>query len=140
VLVLQLLFLLVVFGGGFVGASAPVAVELDVFSGRPNPTWLLTGAEAAELRSRLADPTHTPLAPAAVPPPSGRLGYRGFVLGDPEHTLAGADRLEVGEGFVRAVDGATGRTLAVFADADRTLERWLVAGARGRAEPGLLPD
>jgi hypothetical protein len=140
VLGLQLVLLLAVFGGGFVGASTPVAVELDVFSGRPNPTWQLTGAEAAELRSRLADPTRTPLASATVPPPSGRLGYRGFVLGDPERTLAGADRLEVGEGFVRAVHGATGRTLAVFADADRALERWLVAAARSRAEPGLLPD
>jgi hypothetical protein len=49
-------------------------VELDVFSGRPNPRWTLAGARLADVIRHLpegaqveaAEPTH--------------LGYRGFVL------------------------------------------------------------
>lgn len=131
--------LLTFLGGGFVTSADSLTVELDVFSGRPNPTWQLSGAEAAGLRRQLTALTPHPMAPDRVPSPSGRLGYRGFVVFDPSRTLAGADRLEVGEGFVRAVDGATGRTLAVFADADHSAERWLTAAAHGRVDPGLLP-
>jgi hypothetical protein len=140
VLALLHVLLVAVLGGGFVGSPSPFAVELDVFSGRPNPTWQLTGPEAAELRAILTDPTRVPLEPTAVPPPSGRLGYRGFVLDDPDRALAGANRIEVGEGFIRAVDRASDRTLAVYADVDRALERWLIAAARSRVDRGLLPD
>jgi len=31
-------------------------VEIDLFSGRPNPTWELTAAEVSELKARLATP------------------------------------------------------------------------------------
>jgi hypothetical protein len=51
-----------------------VEVELDVFSGRPNPRWTLMAGRAEEVRELLRD-----LEPADRPQPSG-LGYRGFVL------------------------------------------------------------
>lgn len=63
-------------------------IELDVFSGRPNPRWELDEDSAAALRrllSRLAVTTDTP------PEPPG-LGYRGFVFdGDagPERAYGG---------------------------------------------------
>jgi len=49
-------------------------VELDVFSGRPNPRWQLSDAEAARLVELIAtlDPA------AAAPPAPPGLGYRGF--------------------------------------------------------------
>ena len=54
---------------------ARVEVELDIFSGMPNPTWVLTDAEADSFVKRLA---------AAPPGPatelSGNLGYRGFIV------------------------------------------------------------
>lgn len=50
-------------------------VVMDVFSGRPNPQWQLTPAEARELRDRLAA---RPSVPLAMPPPI--LGLRGFVV------------------------------------------------------------
>lgn len=59
--------------------GAEVEVELDVFSGRPNPHWTLGGDRAQELPDLLRD-----LEPAESREPPG-LGYRGFLL-----TAAGA--------------------------------------------------
>jgi len=54
-----------------------VAVELDIFSGRPNPRWTLSPKEAQQLAERVrADPSQLlPLDSEA-----GGLGYRGFVI------------------------------------------------------------
>ena len=49
-------------------------IELDAFSGRPNPVWTLTDEEARELQALLAAATE----PVAAP--SEALGYRGFVV------------------------------------------------------------
>ena len=55
-------------------------VELDVFSGRPNPRWELDEAASREVRRRAST-----LVPATVPAPEPPgLGYRGFVYADPE--------------------------------------------------------
>lgn len=50
-------------------------VILDVFSGRPNPTWELVGREASQMVERVAGRT---VARALDAPPS--LGYRGFIV------------------------------------------------------------
>lgn len=52
-------------------------VELDVFSGRPNPRWVLTPGEAAEFSQRVLNGT-TPAVPVDVS--EGNLGYRGFII------------------------------------------------------------
>lgn len=49
-------------------------VELDVFSGRPNPTWPLTAEEGRDLLARVGR-----LSPGGGPLPAG-LGYRGFIV------------------------------------------------------------
>ena len=82
-------------------------VELDIFSGRPNPRWELSDTEAATVRE-LIDALAP--APAAAPPVPPGLGYRGFRIDD----VATAFR-----GFVRA----RGRVLA---DPQRRVERFLV--------------
>lgn len=53
-----------------------ISVELDIFSGNPNPVWTLTATEEKELMARvMADPSLT------LPPKSaGGLGYRGFII------------------------------------------------------------
>ena len=53
-------------------------VEVDVFSGRPNPGWLLDGDASQKLRRVLAD--LTPSQSSAADPPG--LGYRGFLVAD----------------------------------------------------------
>lgn len=53
-----------------------ITVELDIFSGNPNPVWTLTAQEEKELVARvMADPSLT-LAPKSA----GKLGYRGFII------------------------------------------------------------
>ncbi|MCP3137654.1 hypothetical protein [Pyxidicoccus xibeiensis] len=54
-----------------------VTVELDIFSGRPNPKWTLSEREVRQLAERIrADPSL--LLPLDAD--TGGLGYRGFVL------------------------------------------------------------
>ena len=83
-------------------------VELDIFSGRPNPRWQLDeqGAEALrELLSRLAATTDSP------PEPPG-LGYRGFLLTDE------TGKFRACGGYVTRPDGA-------YADPTSSVERFL---------------
>ena len=54
-----------------------VEVELDVFSGRPNPRWVVPGVERDSLLNMVAS-----LREAQGPMPSTGLGYRGFILRD----------------------------------------------------------
>jgi hypothetical protein len=110
-------------------------VTLDIFSGRPNPSWTLNPAEAKELVQRLVG-----LPPARQPPPSVGLGYRGFLITNPQE--------EGGlPGEIRACRGAiisrTKEGVARFDDVNQ-LEAWLAEQARkhgyGRlvdAVPGL---
>ncbi len=83
-------------------------VELDVFSGRPNPRWELDEDSAAALRrllSRLSVSTDTP-------PRQPGLGYRGFVFDS-----------EMDHG--RAYKGYVIKSDAVFADPSSSIERFL---------------
>lgn len=53
-----------------------ITVELDIFSGNPNPRWALSDAEASDLLDRvMADRSL-----AAPPKQVGSLGYRGFII------------------------------------------------------------
>lgn len=53
-----------------------IAVELDIFSGNPNPVWKLEPKEENELIERvIADPSLT-----SPPKSAGGLGYRGFTI------------------------------------------------------------
>ena len=62
-------------------------VTLNIFSGRPNPQWILDDAATAELRERI---TFRPTVTAAAPPGSIRgLGYRGI-----EVRFAGVRRMK----------------------------------------------
>lgn len=86
-------------------------MELDVFSGRPNPTWQLDETQARDLTSRhrgLAETTDRP------PEPPG-LGYRGFL-----YSLDG-NAWRAWKGFVSTQDRA-------LADPARSVERTLLAG------------
>lgn len=87
-------------------------VELELFSGRPDPRWCLDPGDAQEFRVLTAG---LPLAdPAAARPPAPGLGYRGFTVTDADrvvHVFAG-----------RVTEGATSRS-----DPGRSVERWLLA-------------
>lgn len=91
-------------------------VELDIFSGMPNPAWTLTNAEADSFAAQLAALPEGPRNEL-----SGHLGYRGFIV----QCTQGADTqlIRIQDGAVHISKGATN----VFArDNDRQLERWLL--------------
>ena len=94
-------------------ARSSVTVELDIFSGRPNPSWILGSNEGAELLQLVR--SKSVVATSSSPPPA--LGYRGFVV-----TIASGarpERLRVWAGTVE-LDGRH------YDDADRTVERYLI--------------
>ena len=107
-------------------AGEPARVELDVFSGRPNPAWTLSADDDAALRGRLAA---LPAAPAAEL--HNDLGYRGLVVTLSE---AGTPRVvRIQRGHVKA-DGAQP---ADRADEGRALERWVLETGKDDVEPSV---
>lgn len=107
---------------------ARTEVELDIFSGMPNPTWVLTPAEEESLERRLAALPRT--SPSE---PSGRLGYRGLIVkaaDDPD-----TRPIRVHSGTVHITEGETtihGR------DEGRELERWLIETGRPHLPENVL--
>ena len=97
-------------------------VELDAFSGLPNPKWQLTDVEEVELEKRLQDLPVT--EPGAIPE---NLGYRGFVIVDENGTT---QRITVTRnGFVVKHDANGGRWYEDKHGAEQYLVR--LAQARG---------
>jgi hypothetical protein len=103
-------------------------VEVDLFSGRPNPTWSLTPEEVAHLVGSVDE-----LAPAAAREAPGWLGYRGlrFRLFSQGREIASAESFDE---HLSRLDAAGIRHLA---DPGRKVERWLLGTGEGRIEPEI---
>ncbi|HEY5853552.1 MAG TPA: hypothetical protein VIW24_05730 [Aldersonia sp.] len=100
----------------------PLSVELDIFSGQPNPSWTLAERDAAEFMRRVEG---LPETEREFAPPG--LGYRGFLIsGLPETTSC-----RVFGGIV-ACSGAAGERR--FEDT-RGTEQWLLDQAEQRGWP-----
>jgi hypothetical protein len=130
----------------------PIEVMLDIFSGRPNPTWTLSGRATEELR-RLLDASRGERREEG--PPSPYLGYTGFVVtnrgsvaGVPYRLRVYGGVLAVREQFPEETgqEGKQGRegkkpkgrarkvkpqTVVYYADTHR-IESWLLEQAAGR--------
>jgi len=91
----------------------PVEVELDIFSGRPNPKWTLEPRLEAELCDKLDSLLSD--TRGSFPEPPG-LGYRGFLIGMETGTI------RVYRGTVQIGD-------EVKEDPARALEKWLLETA-----------
>jgi hypothetical protein len=86
-----------------------MVVELDVFSGRPNPRWELDRQTTSALQRLLRRLKRT----AARPPEPPGLGYRGFVWMD------GSDVVRAYRGYVRT-------PRAVYGDPSMAVEKLLL--------------
>ena len=99
-------------------------VEVDAFSGLPNPTWELSSDEANDILARLE---LLPPVNASVSVPD--LGYRGFLL----HT--GDREIRIYQGFV-----ITEQSGDVHAYRDsRGVEETLAGYARSRGFGNVIP-
>jgi len=100
-------------------------VELDIFSGRPNPRWTLDAAEESELIIRLLDRS-VPMGPIAIT--EGKLGYRGFVVRASGPTADALAAYGLPSAF-RVRDG-------VASTIDLAAEQWLLmSGSAGGLDP-----
>jgi hypothetical protein len=99
--------------------EATMHVELDIFSGRPNPAWNLTAAQATELFQLIAS---LPLDERDHPAAPG-LGYRGF---DITEQATPPRQISV---FMGRVETIGDQGVEVRYDAARALERWLLGSA-----------
>ena len=103
-----------------------VWVELDVFSGRPNPTWALTPDQVRALLAHVAR-----LEPAS-PCSSSRdqLGYRGVTA----YNLPQLRRARVSGGCVELSTEPT----TWWIDRDQAVERWLIGTGRSVEQASLI--
>ena len=94
-------------------------VELDVYSGRPNPTWALSPADISLLQKKLgAMPT------TAAQPYPDRLGYRGLLVTLTDQATGKPVMVWQVAAGVAQVDAGTVHDY--YADSGRALERWLL--------------
>jgi len=91
-------------------------VELDIFSGRPNPRWNLNPAQQAAFQAAL---DALPISGTAAPENDG-LGYRGFLVTDPANP---GRRIRAYAGCVTLSDGSR---IEVRKDEAKTIEHWLL--------------
>jgi hypothetical protein len=107
---------------------ARAEVELDIFSGMPNPTWVLTPAEAERLALGLAA-----LPRISACELSPRLGYRGLVVNVTHGNETRLVRVQSG-----CVQIAEGDTTIHARDERRELERWLIETGRPRLTENVI--
>lgn len=78
--------------------SSTLIVELDVFSGRPNPRWQLSRAEAIDVEEALHDLPRTEASPNEP-----GLGYRGLILMNPTPAAGLVPRIRIHGGVITRV-------------------------------------
>lgn len=125
------LTLLLLFGC-FISASegGKMQVEVDAFSGRPNPQWELTSQEADEFVGLFqALPQHG--GEASV---KEGLGYRGLRITKPGESDADYSEISISNGLVVARQSGQFKQ---FADQNRKLERWVFQTGKGRLDETL---
>ena len=101
------------------------SIELDAFSGQPNPTWQMTAAEARDIAARLRD-----LPAVEERLPETTLGYRGFTIRNED-----GSRIYVTRGLVAVMVGNDAAD--VFRDA-HDVEGALKTQARARNYGGVV--
>src|ERR1700676_3786237 len=96
-------------------------VTLDIFSGRPNPSWTMCADDEKELARQLAD-----LPRAGEVPGGDDLGYRGFVITNHAGQSGLPAEVRVFEGVVTIKSDAG---ISTFRDMNH-VEKWLAEQAR----------
>lgn len=100
-----------------------VSVEVDIFSGMPNPEWILPDATVPVFQAKLSG---LPRSAEQLRP--GNLGYRGLII----RMRDGTDQ------EIRVQNGLVDVAGSVFLDKQRAFERWLVTTGRTFVDEDIL--
>jgi hypothetical protein len=105
-----------------------VEVELDIFSGMPNPAWVLDDTQALRFKALLSAASQSSQGELA-----NNLGYRGFIVTVYEGGNIKSVRIQNGTVHV-SKEGSVVR----LKDGGRGLERWLFDAAKPHLTPELF--
>ncbi|MEG4273234.1 MULTISPECIES: hypothetical protein [unclassified Microcoleus] len=102
-------------------------VEVDMFSGRPNPHWELSVQESQEFTQRFQSLS----AHQGEGTVNEGLGYRGLIVRESGEEVEGDPKIVIYKGLVVAI--ANGKS-QLLTDENRTLEKWLIQTGKSRLE------
>ncbi|MGN6821422.1 MAG: hypothetical protein ACTHJ7_01380 [Candidatus Nitrosocosmicus sp.] len=97
---------------------------LDVFSGRPNPTWTLTKEQAILFLNNISEIKPTDKNIQSYP--EKILGYRGFIVDQITNTDLTSKRFQIYNGAIKVLSNGSSYFLK---DKDSQLEKWLLKTA-----------
>lgn len=122
--------------------QAAMSVEVDLYSGRPNPHFVLRDATAGELTRRVEALEPIPPDELSEAPTADGLGYRGLrvQVGTNDTATSGSDaakavEIMVFDGIVTVSERGGGTRL--LRDPGRGLEGWLAEAGAARLEPAV---
>jgi hypothetical protein len=104
--------------------STSMHATLDIFSGQPNPSWMIDKESADLLIKRIQ---HLPRTVAKTLP-RDKLGYRGIEITVEDPPKAGITRILLYKGFVTL--NLADDQILYLADRKKTIEPWLLHLAR----------
>jgi hypothetical protein len=107
---------------GAIQQSAQAKVELDIFSGVPNPNWTLAPAYVFDLANRIAG--LTPAKQIGQRPEN--LGYRGFIVLISSKKSNIVQTIRLYHGVIEVMDS---KGSAYYLDPSRQIELWLLSTA-----------
>ncbi len=105
-------------------------VEVDMFSGRPNPHWELTVPESQEFARRFQSLS----AHKGEGFVNEGLGYRGLIVRESGEEVEGDRDIVIYQGLVVAKRQDKSQQ---FTDQNRALEKWLIQTGEGRLDDVL---
>lgn len=105
-------------------------VEVDMFSGRPNPHWELTVPESQDFAQRFQS-LSTHRGEGVV---NEGLGYRGLIVRERAEEVEGDRKIVISNGLVVARRNGKSKQ---FIDENRALEKWLIQTGEGRLDDEL---
>jgi hypothetical protein len=108
-----------------------INVELDIFSGRPNPSWELSSGEVSELLRYMAG-----LTPASKSAIASDLGYRGFFISNPGKIEGLPVKIHIFNGVLAVNEkGSTN-----YYNDVNDIENWLMERAKERGYGDIISE
>jgi hypothetical protein len=108
-------------------------VVLDIFSGRPNPSWELSQEQSSEFLKKISklktkENFHADSS-------KYELGYRGFIVEEEANFAQKSRRFEAYNGIINVVENNSSYALE---DKGYSVERWLLQTAHNNVDDNLL--